>query len=262
MFNKKITKPLFVFGAGLMLVLASSVGATRASIIYQNNAKEVDFDTSYVSVDLYEGATADTTNLVKDALTFPGMPDDKDAFHIGETYPEYVNVVNSSKLYSEYVRVKVRKYWVKEVNGVLEKDTSLDPSLIDLKVDESVWKVDDAESTTEESVYYLCTPLSKAGGTESNVQNFIQGVTISDSVTTIVDLQDSNGNTFDKTAKLSGNITNSYVYDNASFYIEVEADAVQSHNAANAIYGAWGVHVTCDAEDDGTITSIEGKSTR
>ena len=50
MFNKKITKPLFVFGAGLMLVLASSVGATRASIIYQNNAKEVDFDTSYVSV--------------------------------------------------------------------------------------------------------------------------------------------------------------------------------------------------------------------
>ena len=262
MFNKKITKPLFVFGAGLMLVLASSVGATRASIIYQNNAKEVDFDTSYVSVDLYEGATEDTTKLVADALRFPGMPSSKEAFHIGETYPEYVNVVNSSKLYSEYVRVKVRKYWAREVNGILQKDTSLDPSLIELKVDDSVWKLDDTESTTEESVYYLCTPLSKAGGAASNVQNFIQGVTINDSVTTIVDLQDYAGKTFDKTAKLSGNITNKYVYDNALFYVEVEADAVQSHNGEAAIYGAWGVHVTCDAEDDGNITSIEGKYTK
>lgn len=265
MLNKKFSKPLLAFGAGIALVLASSVGATRAAIIYQNEAKEVDFDTSYVSVDLFEGESVDDTERVSDVLNFPGVPED--GIHIGQKYDEYVNVVNTSDKYQEYVRVKVRKYWVKEVNGVLEKDTSLDPSLIELSINTNTWKTDDVGfkdkeatsatgNTVEETVYYLTSPLDKTGGKTSNVVNFINGITINDSVTTIVDLD---GGTSDASGALTGNVTNNYIYDNASFYVEIEADAVQSHNAVDAIYGAWGVHVECDAEDDGNIIKIEGK---
>nr|MCR5416191.1 hypothetical protein [Pseudobutyrivibrio sp.] len=164
-----------------------------------------------------------------------------------------------STKYSEYVRVKVRKYWVNEKAGVLEKNTSLDPALIKLDIDESVWFKNPNESTEEEDVYYYCNPLSKAvEGESNNALPFITGVTIDNQITTEVVLE---GGTKNENGSITGNVTNKYIYDNASFYIEIEADAVQSHNAEAAIYGAWGVHATSTAEDDGTLTSIDGNAT-
>ena len=46
-------------------------------------------------------------------------------------------------------------------------------------------------------------------------------------------------------------VTMTYDYDGASFVVEAEVDAVQTHNAQSAIKSAWGVDVEVGA--DGTL---------
>lgn len=245
--NKKFRKPLLVLAAGLVLVLASTAGATRAAVVYQDSAKQGDFSTSKVSVDVLEGSNNSDSKSIsgQGVLEFPAIGD---TVKIGQKYDEYVDVVNDSQKYSEYVRVKVRKYWVNEVNGELVKDTSLDPALINLDIDESVWMKNDAEHTTEQDVYYLSYPLDN--GDNSTVR-LIKGLTISDEVTRFVKTEDALS---DSGIAISGTIQNKYLYDYANFYVELEVDAVQTHNAEDAILGAWGVHATFNGTN---ITAIK-----
>jgi hypothetical protein len=77
----------------------------------------------------------------------------------------------------------------------------------------------------------------------------INSVTVSNKVTTqVTETQSADAN-------LAGTITNVYDYNGKSFSINVEVDAVQTHSAADAILGAWGVKATFGA-DGTTIASI------
>ena len=44
-------------------------------------------------------------------------------------------------------------------------------------------------------------------------------------------------------------ITTTYVYDGYKFKVEAEVDAVQTHNAQDAIKSAWGVDVNLNGKD-------------
>ena len=46
--------------------------------------------------------------------------------------------------------------------------------------------------------------------------------------------------------------TTTYAYDGYNFQLEAEADAVQTHNAQDAIKSAWGVDV--DVDGNGNIS--------
>ncbi len=53
------------------------------------------------------------------------------------------------------------------------------------------------------------------------------------------------------TETVNGNyktITMTYDYDGVEFVLEIDVDAVQTHNAVDAIGSAWGVDVTVDAD--------------
>ena len=53
------------------------------------------------------------------------------------------------------------------------------------------------------------------------------------------------------TETVNGNyktITMTYDYDGVEFVLEIDVDAVQTHNADDAIRSAWGVDVTVDAD--------------
>ena len=50
-------------------------------------------------------------------------------------------------------------------------------------------------------------------------------------------------------------MTTVYEYDGAMFVLEAEVDAVQTHNAADAIRSAWGVEVTL--EEDGALRLVQ-----
>ena len=59
-----------------------------------------------------------------------------------------------------------------------------------------------------------------------------------------------------ETDESTGTTTYVYEYDGYSFVLEAEVDAVQTHNAAEAIKSAWGVDATVSA-DETTITGIQ-----
>ena len=149
-----------------------------------------------------------------------------------------MRVVNTSEGgYDEYVRVYVYKYWQDGNN----KDTFLDPELINLEVADG-WYEDKTEETLERKVYYLAKPLAY-----NESHDLIKSVTIGNEVLTYVKTVDG-----DKT----GVVVDEYKYNGKTFYVEIMVDAVQTHNAEDAILGAWGVHVEVD--DNGVITSING----
>ena len=60
--------------------------------------------------------------------------------------------------------------------------------------------------------------------------NFADSIAIDDKVT-IDNRVEQNGNV----------ITTTYRYDDVEFHLEAEVDAVQTHNAQDAIMSAWGV---------------------
>ena len=127
----EIKRPLIVFAAGLVLVGASSVGATRAAVAYQANADEVDFSTSKMTVDLQEGFFDEETekftdyrSVEKDYLYLPAI----EKFNVGQKYEENIRVLNDSPGgYDEYVRITIKKSWY---NNQKMKDTELDPDNI------------------------------------------------------------------------------------------------------------------------------------
>ena len=238
---KKFYKsPLMILALGLIVLGASSVGATRAAIMYQTAAEHVNFSTAVFSVDI-------TGDIADGKLTFPAIENDieeKGFIDIGKKYPETVKIVNNSNEetgYKEYVRVVVQKSW-KNADG--KKNQTLDPALIKLEVADG-WIINEAESNNndkykEQTVYYLKKPLEC--GQEAS---FITGITVDNKVTQIV-----------KDATTESTITHEYVYDGQIVDVSIRADAVQTHNAEEAIYAAWGVKATCSAIDDGDIVSI------
>ncbi len=244
---KKLFKsPVIILAIALVLIAASGIGATRAAIVYQSAAESVNFETAQLSVALQEGAEGTDYATVEDrvadnatsyGLTFPGI--DRDNFKIGNTYSENVQVYNSGT-YDEYVRLIVTKSWYKD--GV--KDTTLDPSLISLgKVaDFSNDWIEVAGSSPEQTIYYLNKPLSPGYGAQ-----LFNTITVSDTVMQYVTTTEKKSDTYTT-------ITNEYKYNGQSFFIEIEVDAVQTHNTVEAIKGAWGIDVTSTDVDGGTIT--------
>ncbi len=238
---KKIIKnPLVILSLGILLIGVSTATATRAAIVYQTEAERVNFSTAIFSVDLQENVDGKYVSLNdKTGLQFPEIKKD-DSLKIGKKYTEDVKVVNNSNPdtgYSEYVRVVVRKSWVKD-NA---KQTILDPDLIKIEVADGWIKAENNDKFSKEmEVYYRATPL--ACGEEVP---FITSVTIDSEVTSYV----TNVGT-------ESAIKNEYTYNGESANIELQADAVQTHNAKDAMYAAWGVKAEFTAEDDGNITSI------
>ena len=224
-----------------------TVDTARAAITYQSDAEAVDFSTSTLTVDLQEERDGEYVSVTKDgALEFTSFIDEEDGGHIGQIYDENVKVVNTSAGgYDEYVRVMVRRSWVQD--GV--KSTYLDPSLINLEI-ASGWVEDVTSSTEEGNVYYYTKPLKKD---ESAL--FIDSLMIDNKIVTYVktvDATDDDGNV------IEGTVVNEYQYDGQSFLVELRVDALQAHNAEEAMLGAWGIDTTVDS--NGVITSINGLS--
>ena len=133
----------------------------------------------------------------------------------------------------------LKKSWTNK-EGV--KDNTLSPDLIDLNLpDGNGWVVDESASTKERTILYY-TSILPAG---SSTLAFSDTLTIDGSIATKVK-QDVTENDGYKT------ITTTYAYDGYNFQIEAEADAVQTHNAQDAIKSAWGVDV--DVDGSGNIS--------
>lgn len=149
-----------------------------------------------------------------------------ESFQLGRQYPEALAVRNSGSI-DEYVRVNLYKYWI-DKNG--EKIQTLSPDRIRLNITPGGgWVVDPKAGTTERTVLYY-TEVLPVGAT---TPTFTDTLTVDGKLPYQV-----------KQSEKDGVITTTYDYEGVSFQIEAEVDAVQTHNAEQAIWSAWGRQVS------------------
>lgn len=227
---KKLRKLLFspkgtlaVFGAAVALLMLSSVGGARAALTYYSENHMTEIQTQTIGVTLVEKTgDAKAKDVENDGGLLTDLVPDGEALKVGYPYQETLGVRNSGQI-DQYVRVTIYKYWT---NKIGEKKQTLYPGYIELGLGDD-WKEDESASTQERTVLYYTKPLAPG-----ETADFVTSLKISPETATIVTKNDIGGVDYD--------------YQDKFFEIKVDVDAVQTHNAEDAILSAWGKQVTVD----------------
>lgn len=238
-FNKKT---IVLLAAAALLLLSSAVGSTRAALTYYSENYSAEVTVSNIGVSLVEnGEVVSYKNYledgkwdVEDGQLFAGLVAEDEAIVLGQDYEEELKVYNSGAIDS-YVRVILTKTWVDSEGNV---DRTLDPALIEMEeVLGEGWVKDESASTKERAVYYYTDILPVDGTTGTLTKSISIDPAIQTKVVKVVN---------------ENSVSYVYEYDGYTFNVEAEVDAVQTHNAADAIKSAWGIDVTVSA--DGSLS--------
>lgn len=232
MAKKRVTYLLLV--VAVLLLLGSAVGSTRAALTYYSENYTAKITVSQIGVSLLEnGEVVSSRDYRGDSweihtnrgggsgallskLLEPG-----EKLALNQTYEERLTVQNSGSI-DEYVRVRIYRYWMKDGKKV----TTLSPGLIDLHwVNQDVWIKGPNE--TAECVELFYQGILPAG---AESEAFADTIRIDGAVAAEANVE-RDGDT----------IRTTYRYDGVEFHVDVEVDAVQTHNAQDAIKSAWGV---------------------
>ena len=234
-----ITSPVLFFSAAAVLLLLSTVGSTRAALTYYSDSYEMNVEVSSIGVSLLENGTIiSNRNYTEQGWVSNHVGEDGEPRGIllegrfqgdeklvpGKQYEETLSVQNSGQIDS-YVRVILYRSWA---DAAGRRDTRLNPELIQLDglgETGNGWIVDESASTKERTVLYYQRPLAQ--GEETSL--LCTGLRIDPEV--LKKAETENGQT-------------SYLYNGYRFFLEAEVDAVQTHNAEDAIKSAWGVDVS------------------
>ena len=234
-----------LLSASAVLLIGSTVGSTRAALTYYSENYGAEVTVSNIGVSLLEnGETVSRRDYDSNGEwneTSGALLADlqEETIVPGKEYDEALAVSNSGSIDSN-VRVILNKSWTDSEGST---DPNLSPDLIDLNLlTDNGWIIDEDASTAERTILYY-TNILPAGETTPALSDTVRiDPAVADKVTEEV-ATDENGY---KT------ITFTYAYDGYTFELEAEVNAVQTHNAQDAIKSAWGVDV--DVADDGTIS--------
>ena len=222
---------IVLLALAVILLAGSALGSTRAALSYYSNDYRANLAVSEIGVALVENGEITSDKLLanmvgKDEKVVPGRE-----------YKEELTVRNTGEI-DQYVRVSIAKSWMKDGGKV----TSLSPDLIILGLTGNGWLEDKDASTEERTVLYYSKPL--AGGEEAPI--FADTIKIDGAVASKASketVKSENGYT---------TVTTTYRYDGVTFNLEARVDAVQTHNAKDAVKSAWGVDV--NVSSDGTLS--------
>lgn len=231
-----------------VLLIGSTVGSTRAALTYYSENYGAEVTVSNIGVSLLEnGETVSRRDYDSNGEwneTSGALLADlqEETIVPGKEYDEALAVSNSGSIDS-YVRVILNKSWTDSEGST---DPNLSPELIDLNLlTDNGWIIDEDASTAERTILYY-TNILPAGETTPALSDTVRiDPSVADKVTEEV-ATDENGY---KT------ITFTYAYDGYTFELEAEVNAVQTHNAQDAIKSAWGVDV--NVSDDETTMSLQ-----
>ena len=246
--DKKFAIIIAAFVVAAALIVVGGVGTARAVAQYQSNAYEAQIAMKEVGVTISENGTlvADKQdNKVSDLLT--NLVPEGETFATNKPYAEVLKATNAGTI-TEYIRVVLDLYW-KDAEG--NKLTNLSPSLIGMSLTEdgdwlkdleaNGWVIDYDNSSYlnggEQLILYYAQPV-EVGDSTSEISNFIS---VDSKISTAVTQTEEDGV-----------VTTVYKYDGVQFGVGIEADAIQTHNAEDAMLSAWGVKVNID--DDGTLS--------
>lgn len=245
--NKKLPIMLATIATGLLLL--SATGSTRAALSYISDNYIAQVDVKSIGVTLIENGKDiswrdythkdDAWNEGQGVLLENLLADSGDEeIVLNKVYPEELSVRNSGTI-DEYVRVVVTKYWL-DSDGE-SKRTDLDPAIIDLHFTNNGWVEDITAATAERNILYYTSILPKG----STAPAFADTIKIGDELAKKVTETTTTENGFTT-------IETKYEYDGVVFVLRADVDAVQTHNAEDAIMSAWGIDVNISG--DGSLS--------
>ncbi len=243
--RKKVSKSMKVtyglLALAVVLLLGSSLGGARAALTYYSENYVAEITVSQIGVTLLENGEKVSSrdydnkgwkesnnrneNGSSTGTLLQNMLAKDEKLVLNKKYPEELAVLNSGSI-DEYVRVRVYRYWMKDG----KKETTLAPSLIELNLvntDHWVMRPSDREEGEHECIELYYKGVLPAG---SMTELFADTILIDGSLASEARIE-TNGNV----------ITTVYKYDGVEFHVDVEVDAVQTHNAQDAIKSAWGI---------------------
>lgn len=240
----KIT--VLLLAASAVLLVGSGVGSARAALTYYSENYSAQMNMQSIGVSLVENdAVVSSRDYVSDnqwegtteGTLLANMLGEDEKFTPGKRYDEAISVKNSGNI-DTFVRVILTRSW-QDADG--KKNTSLSPDLIELNyLTDNGWVIAEDQSTPERTVLYYTKALP-VGETTPALSDTIR---VNESIAQ------------DVTKTVEGNIIRyTYKYDGYSFQVDAEVDAVQTHNAQEAIKSAWGVDVSVN--DDETVMSLQ-----
>ena len=253
--KKKIpVLPVLLLTASGLLLAGSAAGSAQAALTYFSENYSASVSISQIGVSIEEnGQIVSSRDYAGNdqwketsASLFTDLLDTEkgETLALGKKYDDSITIKNSGSI-DTFVRAVVTRNWQDREGN---KDTSLDPALIQLNfLTENGWQIDESASTYERTILYY-TGLLEPGESTAELLGE-DALSIDPSVGTKV--------TRTETQTEEGTvITLKYAYDGYSFQVEIEADAVQTHNAKEAIKSAWGVDV--EVSEDGNQISLGG----
>lgn len=247
-------KPALVLTAAALLLVGSTVGSTRAALTYYSENYSAQMNMQSIGVSLLENdkvvssrdyVSNNEWKGTSDGTLLTNLLGKDETFTPGKKYNEAISVKNSGTI-DTFVRVIITKSW-QDKEG--KKHTELSPDLIELNfLTDNGWQVADAQSTRERTVLYYTKALKAGKPTPALSDTLRINPSIASDVTKPVPESE-------KESEKGKTITYTYKYNGYTFHIDAEVDAVQTHNAKDAIKSAWGVDV--NVSDDETTMSLQ-----
>ena len=247
-------KPALVLTAAALLLVGSTVGSTRAALTYYSENYSAQMNMQSIGVSLLENdkvvssrdyVSNNEWKGTSDGTLLTNLLGKDETFTPGKKYNEAISVKNSGTI-DTFVRVIITKSWQDEKGN---KNTNLSPDLIELNfLTDNGWQVADAQSTRERTVLYYTKALKAGKPTHALSDTLRINTSIASDVTKPVPESE-------KESEKGKTITYTYKYNGYTFHIDAEVDAVQTHNAKDAIKSAWGVDV--NVSDDETTMSLQ-----
>ena len=281
--QKMSKRTILLLVAAMLLLSVGTYTGTKAELEYISNVYRTHFYLNHLQVHLLENGEdvcGHRNNLNGEAkvtgalATKTGYKSENGSETLGSiepgmAYDEEIRAENRQDV-SEFVRMTIRKYWVvtdKDGNVVKvqnaagkmvpKKTTDLRPDQIILMYQGSEecnpkWQ-EIKQETTDESTTYIYTDLLKGG--ERTAPIFDQ-LKIDKSVAAVRDLRlDEKRSTDSKKI-----YTVFYQYDGYAFYIEAEVQAIQTHNAQDAIESQWGPYIKATYSEQSDTGSLEPRN--
>lgn len=264
--GKKTLIPLVI---ALALVLGGSIGAfglTSSGLPFESQDYRAQFYLNHLQVHLLENGrdvcgghnTLDGESKVSGDLVQQlgySRADNADGKEIlgsvepGKLYKEEIAARNGQDV-PIYVRVTIRKYWMNKSSddGELVKATDLSPDKIGLKYGKSAynkddWFINESESTAEQTTYYCRNQVDADSESEPLFDSLV--------IDNTVMKKEKESETTDEDTGVT-TIKYKYTYDGYAFFIKADVQAIQTHNANDAIHSQWGVYDI--VEDNGTLS--------
>ena len=247
-------KPALVLTAAALLLVGSTVGSTRAALTYYSENYSAQMNMQSIGVSLLENdkvvssrdyVSNNEWKGTSEGTLLTNLLGKDETFTPGKKYNEAISVKNSGTI-DTFVRVIITKSWQDEKGN---KNTNLSPDLIELHfLTDNGRQVADAHSTRERTVLYYTKALKAGKPTPALSDTLRINPSIASDVTKPVPESE-------KESEKGKTITYTYKYNGYTFHIDAEVDAVQTHNAKDAIKSAWGVDV--NVSDDETTMSLQ-----